>query len=48
MRMKMKQRCMLAMAAMPIEDKMVMAMAVVPCKDIKSIRTAEDLVAILH
>jgi len=34
------------MSAMPIQDKVAMSLVVVPRKDIKSIRTADGLVAI--
>lgn len=36
------------MSAMPIEDKVAISLVVVPRKDIKSIRTADGLVAISH
>lgn len=39
---------MITMSAMPIEDKVAMSLVVVPRKDIKSIRTADGLVATSH
>ena len=36
------------MSAMPIQDKVAMSLVVVQRKDIKSIRTADGLVAVCH